>query len=59
WNSMKIEARGPRYKVWLNGKKVLDYSSDTAIKEGPIGIQLHPGKDVAVEYRDIKLAELP
>jgi hypothetical protein len=58
WNSMKIEARGPQYKVWLNGKQVLDYTSQTAIAEGPIGIQLHPGKEMSAEYRDIKLAEL-
>lgn len=58
WNSMKIEARGPRYLVWLNGQQVLDYTSETAVEEGPIGIQLHPGKDMAVEYRSIRLAEL-
>jgi len=41
WNSMKIEARGLHYLVWLNGQQVLDYSSTTGILGGPIGIQLH------------------
>ncbi len=59
WNSMKIEARGLRYLVWLNGQQVLDYTSETGIPEGPIGIQLHAGKDMAIDYREIKVAELP
>jgi hypothetical protein len=59
WNSMKIEARGMRYRVWLNGQEVLDYTSETGIPEGPVGIQLHAKKDMAIDYRDIKLAELP
>jgi hypothetical protein len=59
WNLMKIEVRGPRYLVWLNGTQVLDYTSETAIAEGPIGIQLHPGNVMAIDYRNIKLAELP
>jgi len=58
WNSMKIEARGMHYLVWLNGQQVLDFTSTTGIPEGPIGIQLHGGKDMGVEYRNIKLAEL-
>jgi len=41
WNSMKIQAVGPRYTVWLNGEKVMTYESDTAIEKGPIGLQLH------------------
>jgi hypothetical protein len=59
WNSMKIEARGLRYLVWLNGQQVLDYTSQTGILEGPIGIQLHAGKDMAIDYRELKVAELP
>ncbi|RFC47161.1 MAG: protein of unknown function DUF1080 [Verrucomicrobia bacterium] len=59
WNSMKIEARGLRYQVWLNGQQVLDYTSETGIPEGPIGIQLHGNKEMAIDYRDLKAAELP
>lgn len=59
WNSMKIEARGLRYQVWLNGQQVLDYTSQSGIPEGPVGIQLHGNKEMAIDYREIKLAELP
>ncbi|MGB0579620.1 MAG: 3-keto-disaccharide hydrolase, partial [Limisphaerales bacterium] len=40
WNKMKIKAVGGQYTVWLQGKQVMTYKSDTAIEEGPIGIQL-------------------
>ncbi len=59
WNSMKIQAVGKQYTVWLNGKKVMTYKSDSAIEEGPIGLQLHGGKVMGVTYRKLRLAELP
>lgn len=59
WNTMKIEAVGKKYTVWLQGKKVMTYESEGAIEEGPIGIQLHGGKDMAIDYRNMRLAELP
>ena len=58
WNSMKISAIGGRYQVWLNGKQVLDFTSDSAVKEGPIGIQLHAGKEMEIDYRNLKAARL-
>ncbi|MEM7010408.1 MAG: DUF1080 domain-containing protein [Verrucomicrobiota bacterium] len=58
WNSMKIQAVGKKYTVWLNGKQVMTYESDSAIEEGPIGIQLHGKRDMSVDYRNIRLAEL-
>jgi len=58
WNRMKIQAQGKQYTVWLNGKQVLSYESATAIAKGPIGIQLHMNRQMAIDYRDIRLAEL-
>lgn len=58
WNAMKIEVIGKKYTVWLNGKQVMTYESDTAIDEGPIGLQLHANKEMAITYRSIHLAEL-
>jgi hypothetical protein len=43
----------------LQGEKVMTYKSDSAIDEGPIGIQLHGGRNMAIDYRKLKLAELP
>ena len=58
WNTMRISAVGKTYTVWLNGKKVMTYESPSAIKEGPVGIQLHARRDMAIDYRKIKLGEL-
>lgn len=58
WNSMTIVAKGSNYTVWLNGKFVVTYDSETAAKQGPIGLQLHQGHAMSFKYRDIRLAEL-
>ena len=59
WNTMRIQAVGKEYTVWLLGEKVMTYKSDSAIEEGPVGIQLHGNRIMAIDYRKIKLAELP
>jgi hypothetical protein len=58
WNVMRIKAKGKVYTVWLNGTQVLNYESPSAIEQGPIGFQLHKGKEMAVDFRNIMLAEL-
>ncbi|MEZ5299206.1 MAG: DUF1080 domain-containing protein [Verrucomicrobiales bacterium] len=58
WNSMRIVAQGKTYKVWLNGKEVMTYTSETAVPKGRLGIQLHGGKEMTIEYREIKAADL-
>ena len=58
WNTIKVKAEGSVYTMWLNGEKVLTYDSDTAIEKGPIGIQLHPGQDMHIDYKNILFAEL-
>lgn len=58
WNTMTIVAKGKSYTVWLNGVHVLSYDSESAIPRGPIGIQLHPGNDMSIRYRRLRIAEL-
>ncbi len=58
WNHLKTEVRGMTYTCWLNGKKVMTYTSDTGKAKGPIGLQLHGGKIMSIDFRNIKLAEL-
>lgn len=59
WNTMRIQAVGKEYTVWLQGKKVMTYNSDSAITEGPLGIQLHGGRNMGIDFRKLKLTELP
>lgn len=58
WNKIRIEARGGNYKVWLAGKPVMDYTSDSAAERGPIGLQLHGGRVMKVEFRNLTVGEL-
>ena len=59
WNTMRIQVIGKEYTVWLQGKKVMTYNSESAIAEGPLGIQLHGGRNMGIDYRKLKLAKLP
>jgi hypothetical protein len=58
WNSMRITAKGNVYTVELNGKEVMKYTSDTARKTGPIGLQVHGGIDMKIAFKDLTLEEL-
>ena len=58
WNRMSIEARGPKYVVSLNGKQVLTYTAEKVPATGPIGLQLHGGVDMRVEFRGLRIAKL-
>jgi hypothetical protein len=61
WNDVVIIARGTRIKHYLNGKLVVDFTDldpKRARLEGVVALQLHAGKPMWVEFRDIRLAEL-
>lgn len=58
WNTIKAMAIGATYTVWLNGTEVMNYTLDDANLEGPIGIQLHPNREMSIQFRDISVAEL-
>ena len=51
WNQMTVICEGPRYRVTLADKEVLDYQSPRAIPLGPIGIQLHGNRDMKIDFR--------
>ena len=58
WNHFKVEVKGSTYKVWLNGQHVLTYESDKHPNPGPIGLQIHGGVKMTVEFRNLKVKEL-
>lgn len=58
WNTIKATAIGNTYKVWLNDKEVMSYTLDNANLNGPIGIQLHPGRDMSIQFKNIKVGKL-
>lgn len=58
WNSFRIEARGPVFKVWINGQPASHYTDDKFIGPGPLGLQIHGGLKMKVEYRNLRAAAL-
>ncbi len=59
WNHVRFQANGDKFSVWLNGEKVVnDYTDAFYTKPYSIGLQIHPGVKMKVEYRNIKVVEL-
>lgn len=58
WNTIKVQVTGNTYTTWLNGTQVMTYDSETIIPEGPIGIQVHPKREMSVDFRNILAQEL-
>jgi hypothetical protein len=58
WNTMKIKVVDKTYTVWLNDVEVMTYTSANMPASGAIGIQLHPGNEMTIRYRNIRLAAL-
>lgn len=58
WNKMKIVVKGGTYTATLNGKQIIEYKSDTAKDEpGPLGLQIHPGVQMKIEFKDLTVEE--
>jgi len=59
WNDVVIRAEGNRIRHYLNGRLILDFT-DADPGQGPRGesLQLHTGKPMWAEYRDIRLKRL-
>jgi len=58
WNKIRFEAKGDHFQVWLNGKKVTDYTDAKYSGAGPIGLQIHANVKMKVEFRNIRAQAL-
>lgn len=61
WNEVVIRAEGSRIRHFLNGRLILDFTDADpakALHEGVLALQLHAGKPMWAEYRDIRLKRL-
>ena len=62
WNDVVITARGNHIRHYLNGRLILDFTDNDpqlALSEGILALQLHAGKPMWVEFKKIRIAELP
>jgi hypothetical protein len=61
WNDVVIRAEGNRIRHFLNGRLILDFTDadpKRALTAGVLALQLHAGKPMWAEYRDIRLKAL-
>jgi hypothetical protein len=60
WNDVVIIARGDNIQHYLNGRLILDFTDapELALREGILAVQLHAGKPMWAEYRNIRLKPL-
>lgn len=58
WNKIRLEAKGDTFTAWVNGQKVTEYTNPKYNQPAPLGLQIHPGLVMKVEFRNIRLKEL-
>ena len=61
WNDIVIIARGHHILHYLNDRLVLDfkdYDSERALTEGILALQLHAGKPMWAEFKNIRIREI-
>ena len=57
WNEYKIVAKGNVLEHWINGKLSVHVTDNTEVgaKEGVIGLQLHQGKPMTAQFKELVL----
>lgn len=60
WNDIIIIAKGTNIKHYFNGRLILDFTDDPqlASTDGVLALQLHAGKPMWAEFKDIRIKEL-
>lgn len=58
WNKFRIEAKGDTFTVQLNGEPISQYTDARYSGGAPIGLQVHPGLKMKVEFRNIRAKRL-
>lgn len=60
WNDVVIIAKGTHIQHYMNGKLILDFtdSEEKALLEGILALQLHAGKPMWTEFKNIRMKAL-
>ena len=61
WNDVVIVAKGNHIQHFLNGRLIVDFTDadpSLALLDGSLGLQLHAGKPMWVEFKDLRIKEL-
>jgi hypothetical protein len=60
WNTYVIRCEGPKIKLTLNGLKTVEYiePDDSIARSGVIGLQMHSGKALEAQFKEIRIKSL-
>jgi hypothetical protein len=61
WNDIVIIAKGNHIQHFLNNRLILDFTDnhpELALREGILALQLHAGKPMWVEFKNLRLREI-
>ena len=61
WNDVVIMAQGNHIQHYMNNRLIVDFTDNEpqlALREGIVALQLHAGKPMWVEFKNIRLKEL-
>jgi hypothetical protein len=61
WNDVVIVGKGNNIKHYMNGRLILDFTDNVpelALLEGVLALQLHAGKPMWAEFKNIRVREL-
>lgn len=61
WNKLRIVARGPRLEHYVNGvlaSRVVDNDPVNRRLDGKLGVQVHVGPPMTIEFRNLRLRDL-
>ncbi|HQU46768.1 MAG: hypothetical protein B7Z73_07945 [Planctomycetia bacterium 21-64-5] len=61
WNDVVIVARGHHIRHYLNNRMIVDFTDNdpaVALTDGILALQLHAGKPMWVEFKNIRIAEI-
>lgn len=62
WNDVVIIGKGTHILHYLNGRLILDFEDkdpDLALTDGILALQLHAGKPMWAEFKNVRIRELP
>ncbi|SMP50614.1 protein of unknown function [Neorhodopirellula lusitana] len=60
WNDVVIIAKGKHLQHYLNGRLIMDFtdSPEKALLDGSLGLQLHAGKPMWTEFKNVRFKAL-
>ncbi len=58
WTDLHLVARGGDITVRINGEVTAELKGDPGRAEGHIGLQLHGGQEMHVEFKDLEIKEM-